>query len=112
MPFKFSITIGLIFFLIAVFYLVEREEPFTIFESAVRFWPMTLFGIIYAVINTFTFQGFMYNQASIVAPIENISNGTSVMLLVLAYVALGKADSVWEFSLSIKLPGFFSFYLG
>ena len=78
MPFKFSITIGLIFLIISVYYLATRNEPFTIFESARRFWPVTLFGIAYAIINTITFFGFMYNEASIVAPVENMSNGSSV----------------------------------
>lgn len=56
-PFKFSVTIGLIFFLITVVYLVSREKPYSIFESALRFWPMTLFGIAYPIINTISFIG-------------------------------------------------------
>lgn len=104
-PFKFSITIGLIFFVISIVYIITRNEPFSLFESAVRFWPVTVFGIIYTIVNTITFQGFMYNEASIVAPLENISNGASVILLIAAYVFLGKVDSVWEILSAYKVTG-------
>ena len=60
-PLKFSIVIGLIFFLIALVYLITRDEPFTIWESAVRFWPVTIFGIVYAIVNTISFNCFLYN---------------------------------------------------
>ncbi len=33
---KFSVCIGLVFFVIALVYLIIRDEPFTIWESAVR----------------------------------------------------------------------------
>ena len=55
-PLKFSIVIGLICFLIALVYLITRDEPFTIWESAVRFWPVTIFGIVYAIVNTISFN--------------------------------------------------------
>ena len=48
---KYSVCVGMVFFVIAVFYLIIREEPFSIWESAARYWPMTLFGIVYAVVN-------------------------------------------------------------
>lgn len=89
-------TKGGVFTFEKALYLVTREEPYSIFESALRFWPMTVFGIVYAIINTVTYQGFMYNEASIVAPVENISNGSSVILLVIAYVLSGNVDSVWD----------------
>ena len=41
---KTSVCIGVVFFLIALVYLIIRDEPFTIWESVVRYWPMTLFG--------------------------------------------------------------------
>ena len=43
---KYSVCVGLVFFVIAAVYLVIREESFSIFESAVRYWPMTVFGIV------------------------------------------------------------------
>ena len=112
MPYKFSITIGLIFFIIAVCYLAIREEPFSIWESAVRFWPVTLFGIVYSIVNTITFQGFMYNEASIVAPIENIANGSYVILLVLFYVLIGRVDSVWDVLSPHKIAGILCILVG
>lgn len=111
-PFKFSITIGLVFFLITVVYLVTRDEPFSIFESAIRFWPMTLFAIAYPIINTITYQGFMYNEASIVAPVENISNGSSVILLVIAYVISGNVASVWDVLSGYKIAGILLIIIG
>ena len=56
---KYSVCIGLVFFVIALVYLVTRDEPFSIWESAVRFWPMTAFGVVYAIINTISFKGFV-----------------------------------------------------
>lgn len=52
-----------------------------------------------------TYQGFMYNEASIVAPVENISNGSSVILLVIAYVISGNVDSVWDVLSGYKIAG-------
>ena len=49
---KFSVCIGIVFFAIALVYLIIREEEFSIFESAVKYWPMTLFGIVYVIVNT------------------------------------------------------------
>ena len=112
MPYKFSVTIGLVFFIIAVCYLAVRDEPFSIWESAIRFWPVTVFGIIYAIGNTFSFHGFMYNEASIVAPVENIANGSSVILLVILYVVIGKAGSIWEVLSWYKIVGILCILLG
>ncbi len=111
-PFKFSVSIGLIFFIIAVCYIIVRDEPFTIWESAIRFWPITLFGIIYAVVNTFTFQGFMYNEASIVAPVENTANGSYVILLIIIYAILGRIKSVWDILTVYKLIGIILIFMG
>lgn len=74
--YKFSIIVGIIFFLIAVIFLIIRDEEISIIESAIHFWPMTLFGIVYAIGNTYTFKGYLYNEASIEAPIENTANGS------------------------------------
>lgn len=105
MPFKFSVSIGIIFLVIALYYITIREEPFTIWESAVRYWPVTVFGIIYAIVNTVSFHGFMYNEASIVAPVENIANGSYVVLLIIIYVILGKVQSVWDVLTVYKITG-------
>ena len=45
---KYSVCVGAVFFVIAVIYLVIWDEPYTIWESVVRHWPMTAFGIVYA----------------------------------------------------------------
>ena len=34
---KYSVCVGTVFFIIALAYLFTRDEPFTIWESAVRF---------------------------------------------------------------------------
>lgn len=77
---KYSVCVGTVFFVIALVYLVTRDEPFTIWDSAVQYWPMTAFGIVYAVINTISFNGYVYNEAAVESPLEGISGGTSTML--------------------------------
>lgn len=91
---KFSVCVGLVFFVIALVYLIIRDEPFTIWESAVRYWPMTLFGIVYAVVNTISYKGYVYNEATVQSPVEGISGGTSTVLLIIMYLLLGRVDSV------------------
>lgn len=102
---KFSVCIGFVFFVIALVYLLVRDEPFTIWESAVRHWPMTAFGIVYAVINTISFNGFVYNEATVESPIEGISGGTSTVLLIIAYLVLGRVDSLSELLTPLKVAG-------
>lgn len=50
-----------------------RKEPFSIWESALRFWPVTLFGIIYAIVNTISYQGYVYNEVSVESPVEGLA---------------------------------------
>ena len=65
-----------------------------VLESAVRYWPMTLFGLVYAVVNTISHKGYVYNEATVQSPVEGISGGTSTVLLIIAYLVLGRDDSV------------------
>lgn len=109
---KFSVITGLVFFGIALCYLFIREEPYSIWESAARFWPLTAFGILYAIGNTFTFKGFLYNDASVIAPIENTANGSYVMMLILVYALLGRVDSTWEVLTPFKIAGIACIFLG
>ena len=102
---KYSVCIGIVFFVIAFVYLVIREEPFTIWESAVRFWPMTVFGVVYTIVNTISFKGYVYNEATVVSPVEGISGGTSTILLIIAYLVLGRADSVEELLTPLRTAG-------
>lgn len=102
---KYSASIGIIFFMISVIYLIIRDEPFSIWESALRYWPMTLFGIAYAVINTVSFNGFIYNEVTVESPIEGISEGTSVIFLIIAYVILGRADSILSLLTPLRTIG-------
>lgn len=102
---KFSVCVGIVFFVIALIYLIIRDEPFTILESAVRFWPMTVFGIIYAVFNTISFKGYVYNEATVESPIEGISGGTSTILLIIACLALGRVDSISELLTPLRTAG-------
>lgn len=93
------------FFAIALAYLIIRDEPFTIWESAAKYWPMTLFGILYAVINTISFNGYVYNEATVESPLEGISGGTSTVLLIIVYLALGRVDSVSELLTPLRTAG-------
>jgi len=103
--FKYSVCVGIVFFAIALVYLIIRDESFTIWESAVKYWPMTLFGIVYAVINTISFNGYVYNEAMVESPLEGISGGTSTLLLIIAYLILGRADSVSDLLTPLKFAG-------
>lgn len=102
---KYSVCIGIVFFVIALVYLIIREEPFTIWESAFRFWPMTVFGIIYAVFNTISFKGYVYNEATVESPLEGISGGMSTILLIIAYLVLGRVDSIAELLTPLRTAG-------
>ena len=84
------------FFPIALVYLIIRDEPFTIWESAVRFWLVTLFGFVYPVVNTISFNGYVYNEATVESPLEGIGGGMSTLLLIVVYLALGRVDSIRE----------------
>ena len=102
---KYSVCIGVVFFVIACVFLVLRDEPFTIWESAARYWPMTIFGPLYAVINTISFNGYVYNEAAVESPVEGIGAGTSTLLLIFAYLALGRADSAFELLTPLRTAG-------
>ena len=102
---KYSVCVGVVFFVIAVGYLLIREEPFSIFESAVRYWPMTIFGIVYAIVNTFSYKGYVYNEATVQSPIEGMSGGMSTILLIIVYLALGRAGSVAELLTPLRTAG-------
>ena len=102
---KFSVCVGTVFFVIALAYLMMREEPFTIWESAARYWPMILFGLVYAAVNTITYKGYVYNEATVESPVEGISGGTSTVLLIIAYLVLGRVDSVSELLSPFRTAG-------
>ena len=102
---KYSVCIGIVFFVIALLYLIIRDEPFSIWESAVRYWPMTLFGLVYAVVNTISFNGYIYNEVTVESPVEGISAGTSTILLIIVYIALGRADSISELLTPLRTAG-------
>lgn len=102
---KYSVCIGIVFFVIALVYLVIRDEPFTIWESAVRFWPMTLFAFLYPIVNTISFNGYVYNEATVESPVESISAGTSTILLIIAFLALGRVDSISELLTPLRAAG-------
>ena len=102
---KYSISAGVVFFVIVLFYLYTRNEPFSIWESAVRFWPMTVFGIVYFVINTISFNGYIYNEIIVESPIEGISGGTSVVLLISVYLVMGRVDSLRELFTPLRTIG-------
>ena len=102
---KYSVCIGVIFFVIALGYLLIRDEPFTIWESAARYWPLTLFGIVYPIINTIAYKGYVYNEATVESPIERTSAGISTILLVIAFLALGRAESISDLLNPLQAAG-------
>ena len=102
---KYSVCIGIVFFAIALLYLIIRDEPFTIWESAVRYWPMTVFGIVYAVVNTISFNGYIYNEVTVESPLEGISAGTSTILLIIVYTAFGRVGSISELLTPLRTAG-------
>ncbi len=102
---KCSICSGTVFGVIAIGYMIIRDEPFTIWESAVRYWPMTLFGIAYMIICTISFQGYLYNEVTVETPVEGISGGTSTILLILAYLVLGRVDSIHKLLTPLRTAG-------
>ncbi|MCR5672585.1 MAG: EamA family transporter [Lachnospiraceae bacterium] len=102
---KYSVSVGVVFFFISVVYLVIRDEPFSIFESAVRYWPMTLFGIVYPIINTVSFNGYIYNEVTVESPLEGISGGTSTILLITTYLILGRVDSISTLLTPLRTTG-------
>lgn len=102
---KYSVCVGMVFLPIVLAYLAMRDEPFTIWESAARFWPMTLFAIVYPVVSTVSFNGYFYNEAAVQSPLESLGGGTSTLLLIIAYLTLGRVDSVWELLTPLRTAG-------
>ena len=102
---KYSVCVGTVFFAIALVCLIIRDEPFSIWESAVRYWPMTVFGVIYAIVNTISYKGYVYNEATIESPVEGISGGVSAVLLIIAYLVLGRVDSVSKILTPLRTAG-------
>jgi len=102
---KYSISVGIVFFVISLIYLIIRDEPFSIWESAVRYWPMTLFGIVYPIINTVSFNGYIYNEVTVESPIEGISGGTSTIMLIATYLMLGRVGSISELLTPLRTIG-------
>ncbi|MCR5407314.1 MAG: EamA family transporter [Lachnospiraceae bacterium] len=102
---KYSVSVGVVFLVISLFYLITRDEAFTIWESALRYWPMTVFGIIYFVINTISFNGYIYNEITVESPVEGISGGTSTVLLIGVYLIMGRVDSISELLTPLRTTG-------
>jgi len=102
---KFSVCVGIVFFVIGIIYLIIRDEPFTIWQSALRFWPVPAFGVVYAVVNTVSYKGYVYNEATVEAPLEGISGGVSTILLIGVYFILGRVSSVAELLTPLRTAG-------
>lgn len=102
---KYSVSVGLVFFVIAVIYLAVRDEPFTIWESAARYWPVTVFGFVYAIVNTISFNGYIHNEITVQSPVEGIGGGTSTVLLILTYLLFGRLDSVSSLLTPLRTAG-------
>jgi uncharacterized membrane protein len=66
---------------------------------------MTVFGLIYTVVNTISYKGYVYNEATVESPVEGISGGTSTILLIIAYLVLGRVDSVAKLLSPLRTAG-------
>ncbi len=102
---KYSVSVGLVFFVIAAIYLAVRDAPFSIWESAARYWPVTVFGLVYAIVNTISFNGYIHNEVTVQSPVEGIGGGTSTILLILAYLLFGRIDSVSSLLTPLRTAG-------
>ncbi len=102
---KYTVSVGAVFLVAALIFLAIRDEPYSIWVSAVRYWPVTLYGIIYAVVNTISYKGYEYNEVTVESPLEGMSGGTSTVLLILAYLMLGRVGSVSELLTPLKTAG-------
>ncbi|MCR4904191.1 MAG: hypothetical protein K6A23_15135, partial [Butyrivibrio sp.] len=102
---KYTVSVGFVCFILALGYYLVRQESFSIWESAIRYWPMTVFGFVYAAINTISFNGYIYNEATVQSPIEGISGGTSTILLMIVYLLLGRVDSFWALITPLRTIG-------
>lgn len=109
---KYSVSVGAVFFAIALVYLLIRDEPFSIWASAAVYWPVTTYGIIYAVVNTISYKGYIYNEVTVESPVEGISGGTSTVLLILAYLILGRIESVSVLLTPLKTTGILVILIG
>lgn len=103
-PLKLSVAVGVVFVPIVVAYLLMREEDFSIWESFVRFYPATIYAFVYAIVNTISFSGNVYNEAGVESPLENLDQ-LGVILLSVAFVLMGKAESVWEVLTARRMVG-------
>ena len=102
---KYTVSVGIVFFAIALVYFLIREEPFAIWESALKFWPMTIFGIIYAIANTVSFNGYVYNEVTVESPVERVSGGVSTIFLIIAFLILGRVEDVPALLTPFKIVG-------
>ena len=102
---KYSVCIGMVFFVIAFAYLIIRDESFSIWESVIRYWPMTLYGIAYPILNTISFKGYIYNEVTVESPVEGIAGGTSTILLIIVFLVLGRVDSVSKLLTPLRTTG-------
>ncbi|MGN0596644.1 MAG: hypothetical protein ACI4J1_04880 [Ruminiclostridium sp.] len=71
-----------------------------------------MFGIIYAIGNTFTFKGYRYNDASVESPIENTANGFCLIIMIILFAFMGNVSSIWEILTAYELIGIICIFLG
>ena len=57
------------------------------------------------IVNTISFNGYIFNEATVETLIEEISGGTSAILLIFAYLALGRVDSVTRLLTPLRTAG-------
>lgn len=93
---KCGITTGFVFFILSIVYLLLRNEPISIWESMITYYPVTLFGLVYVIVNIIYFKSYRYNEVSINSFIANTSGIIGVIVLIILYLILGKVDSVWD----------------
>lgn len=93
---KYGIAAGFSYFILSLYLLLCRHESITIIESMLKFWPVSLFGIVFCGVNIFYFKSYKYNEVSINSVIANTSQAIGIVILVLLYLILGKINSFWD----------------
>lgn len=93
---KCGITTGTVFFILSILFLIIRNESITIWESMIKYYPVTLFGVVYVIVNIIYFKSYKYNEVSVNSFIANTSGIIGIFLLIFIYLILGKINSIWD----------------
>lgn len=109
---KYGIVNGIIYFILAMYILLCRDEEISLITSACKFWPVTIFGIIYCVVNTIHYNSYRYNDVSTSSVISNTSQTIGIIILIIVYIAMGRITSIWDIIDIYKIIGIILMLIG